>query len=114
MVGWVALAHHHVLDYFSHAEVSGDLGLSKPDPRFLERVLRVCGVSAAQAIMVGDRLDNDIVPARLLGMKTILVRTGRYAGLQPRYPGEAPDIQIQEVAKLVEAVEHLALGNGCA
>ena len=29
-----------------------------------------------QAVMIGDRIDNDIVPARLLGMYTIWIRQG--------------------------------------
>lgn len=31
---------------------------------------------AEESVMVGDRLDNDIVPAKALGMKTVWVKNG--------------------------------------
>lgn len=48
-------------------------GFSKPDPhvfRLLTARLRARGVAPAEALMVGDRLDNDIAPARAQGWAT--------------------------------------------
>lgn len=48
-------------------------GFSKPNPhvfRLLSARLRARGVSPAETLMVGDRLDNDIEPARAQGWVT--------------------------------------------
>jgi putative hydrolase of the HAD superfamily len=54
--------------------------------------------------MVGDRIDNDVVPAKLLGMRTILFRTGRHAKQQPRSWNELPDAEVHTVAELEDAI----------
>jgi HAD superfamily hydrolase (TIGR01549 family) len=80
--------------YFSHRQVSGHHGFRKPDMRLF---LAACGdlaVEPARCIMVGDRIDNDIAPARLLGMTTVLFRTGRHIGQQPRSVEEVPDCEV--------------------
>jgi len=48
-------------------------GFSKPDPhvfRILTARLEARGIGPAQTLMVGDRLDNDIEPARTFGWQT--------------------------------------------
>jgi len=48
-------------------------GFSKPDPhvfRILTARLEARGISPAETLMVGDRLDNDIAPARAQGWQT--------------------------------------------
>ena len=36
----------------------------------------MAGCQAENAVMIGDRLDNDIAPAKKLGMKTVWIRQG--------------------------------------
>ncbi|MBL9209670.1 MAG: HAD family hydrolase [Opitutaceae bacterium] len=48
-------------------------GFSKPDPhvfRLLSARLQARGIAAGDTLMVGDRLDNDIAPARAQGWRT--------------------------------------------
>lgn len=48
-------------------------GFSKPDPhgfQILRTRLEDRGISPIETLMVGDRLDNDVTPARLLGFQT--------------------------------------------
>jgi FMN phosphatase YigB (HAD superfamily) len=48
-------------------------GFSKPDPhvfRLLTARVRARGISPAETLMIGDRLDNDIAPARVHGWQT--------------------------------------------
>ena len=52
---------------------SWQLGLSKPDPYFFQVLLSrlaARGIDPGEAIMVGDRADNDMIPAKALGMMT--------------------------------------------
>jgi len=64
-------------------------------------------VKAHECIMVGDRIDNDIVPAKLLGMRAILFRTGRHRDQAPRTWEELPDRQVYDVAGLDLALRTL-------
>jgi len=92
---------------FHYREVSGSHGLFKPDPRLFLRACEGLRVKPEQCIMVGDRIDNDVVPARLLGMRTVLFRTGRHAGQQPRSWDEIPDREVLDVEGLHAALEEL-------
>jgi FMN phosphatase YigB (HAD superfamily) len=71
-----ALAAHDLsLDLFERPLCfwSFEYGFSKPDPhvfRILNARLTACGIHPQQTIMVGDRLDNDIEPAKALGWHT--------------------------------------------
>ena len=52
---------------------SWQLGFSKPDQYFFQALaarLLAMGFDPSDCLMVGDRLDNDILPARSIGMKT--------------------------------------------
>lgn len=98
------LKKYGILDYFTFTDVSEDIGKSKPDPGFFDYILNKLEVRPCEAVMVGDRLDNDIIPARKLGMITILVKTGTYAILEPRNPGEIADRVVRNISELPDAV----------
>ncbi len=100
-----------VLRWFRHREVSGSIGIKKPDERFFRTILDRAGFSPSQAIMIGDRLDNDIIPAKRLGIRTIWFRQGRYAVLESRVPDEVPDATIARLADLPSAIDSIAESN---
>ena len=93
--------------YFSHRQVSEHHGFHKPDVRLFLRACEDLAVEPAECIMVGDRIDNDVVPARLLGMRTVLFRAGRHAKQQPRSWDEIPDAEVQDVTNLEAAIVRL-------
>lgn len=62
--------------YFDVVASSAEAGCAKPDPRIFTLALEKAGCDLSDAVMVGDRLDNDIIPAKKLGMKTVWVRQG--------------------------------------
>jgi putative hydrolase of the HAD superfamily len=98
---------HGIGRYFHHREVSGRHGLRKPDVRLFLRACDDLGISPVECIMVGDRIDNDVVPAKLLEMRTVLFRTGRHRTQQPRSWEERPDVEVYDVAGLECAIELL-------
>ena len=67
------------LDRFAVVVLSEEAGISKPDPALFRAAMARAGVAPEHALMVGDRLDNDIAPASALGMATALVRWPRRA-----------------------------------
>jgi HAD superfamily hydrolase (TIGR01509 family) len=62
-------------------------GVAKPSPAFFDRVAGAAGVPAPRVAYVGDRLDNDVIPARAAGMFTVLVRRGPWGHLHAQRPG---------------------------
>lgn len=62
--------------YFRVIVGSGDVGVAKPDPEIFRYALCQAHCDAGDAVMVGDRLDNDIIPAQQLSMGTVWVRQG--------------------------------------
>ena len=96
--------------FFSHREVSATHGYRKPDVRLFLRACEALGVEPAGCVMVGDRIDNDIAPAGLLGMRSVLVRTGRHIGQQPRTWEEVAEAEVWDVTELRAALLRLIDG----
>jgi HAD superfamily hydrolase (TIGR01549 family) len=101
------LARAGIGDLFEYQGLSGLTGFSKPDPRAFLTAAAALGVAAADCIMVGDRIDNDIAPAKALGMATILLRGGRHRRQRPRTPEEEPDVVVTDVLELDIAIDVL-------
>ena len=96
------LRDYRVDRYFSIIGVSEAVGYAKPDLRFFQYILDEAGCRNHEVMMVGDRIDNDIVPARTLGMHTAWVRVGLY-GLERPEPVsdiETPDLTVGSLGEL--------------
>lgn len=65
-----------LLRYIDVVAASAELGCAKPDIKIFNAALAMAGCSPQDAAMVGDRPDNDIFPAKKLGMTTVWVRQG--------------------------------------
>lgn len=55
---------------------SADWGAEKPAPAFFAAVVKASGLAPAEIAYVGDRLDNDILPARAAGLRTVFLKRG--------------------------------------
>ena len=77
-------------------------GVSKPDPRFFEKVIAAVPVPADRIAYVGDRVDNDMKPAKAAGLRTIYLRRGPWGFIWAGHPGLAAtaDWQIASLAEL--------------
>ena len=99
-----------IADAFSVVVSSAEAGLTKPDPRIFARALSLAGCAASDATMVGDRLDNDIGPARAIGLRGIRVLQGFARKQVPRTETERPDETIASIGELsVDVVEALLI-----
>lgn len=89
------------------------LGAVEPRWERLERAglaalfVRDRGVPPTECIMVGDRIDADIAPAKAAGMATIQFRSGRWRRQRPRSAAETPDSVVTDVAELEAAIAAL-------
>ena len=92
------LAERKLGVYFDLVIGSAEAGVRKPDPAIFRLALDKAGVRASEAAMVGDRIDNDVRPARALGMKTVHVRQGGSGRQRPRSAEETPDATVESIA----------------
>jgi FMN phosphatase YigB (HAD superfamily) len=56
------------LDFIGSSE---KWGVEKPSPEFFGRIVQISGVRAGEIAYVGDRLDNDVLPAKAAGMVSV-------------------------------------------
>jgi HAD superfamily hydrolase (TIGR01509 family) len=80
--------------------VSDDLGLAKPDPRMFAHALHLAGEEPGRTVMVGDRLDYDVRPAREIGMHAVWVLRGEA-------PDDPTEEQLAESDAAVRALDEL-------
>jgi FMN phosphatase YigB (HAD superfamily) len=84
---------------------SDSLGVKKPDPRFFEAIVDLARCDAGELAYVGDRVENDIVPAAAAGLVAIHVRRGPWGRLQPTPPDAT--LGVDDLASLPEALASL-------
>ena len=117
--------------YFQVQAISELVGIRKPDPGIYRWALEKAGCIPQEAVMVGDRVDNDIAPARSIGMWTVLFRIPHEAkGYRPRtdhermyfasqgrasisrinpsIPEETPDETVSDMPGLLSAISRIA------
>lgn len=89
-----------LMKYISAVVSSAEEGVAKPDLEIFRIALSRTGCSADKAVMIGDRLDNDIYPAKQLGMKTIRVLQGFSAYLTPESDEYKADCTVSDLSGL--------------
>ncbi|MEU0571627.1 HAD family hydrolase [Nonomuraea sp. NPDC005983] len=84
-------------------------GVSKPAPEFFARVAAVAGREPGEILYVGDRLDNDVLPAGRAGMRTALLRRGPWGYLHAERPAaKAADVIADDLHALLPALARLS------
>jgi len=96
------LAAHDLLDLLPVRVYSSQTGYRKPHPVIFKTALRAMGVTATNALFVGDKVKNDIVGAQRMGMRAIL----RHRGRPPRNSHRA-DFVIRRLSDLMDLLPHL-------
>ncbi len=79
--------------------------VSKPDPVFFTRVAESTGLALARIAYVGDRLDNDVLPAKAVGMFAVCLTRGPWAEVHAGRPAiAAADAVIDSLVELPAAL----------
>ena len=89
--------------------LSAAVGLAKPDPRFFRLALDAWMLPPGRVAYVGDRPDNDVAPARALGLTAVRVRRGPHAEQAIRTQAEGADIEVRDLS---EAARRLVAWRG--
>lgn len=92
---------------FDAIVISGEMGVGKPEREVFEAVLGRLGVGAAGAVMVGNSVARDVVGARGVGMRAVLLRV---PGAEE--PGDAePEGVARSLLEVLELVERMDGGG---
>lgn len=80
---------------------SADWGASKPSPVFFDRVVDEAGVGAGKLLYVGDRVDNDVLPAHRAGMRTAFLMRGPCGHIHAHWDGVMiADLRVESLDEL--------------
>ena len=90
-----------LLKYIDLVIASAEEGVAKPDLRMFQIALDRANCKPEKALMVGDRIDNDIVPANKIGMKTIWIKQGFGKYCEPKTEIEQPDYTVESLNELI-------------
>lgn len=86
-----------IAEYFDLVISSTEEGIEKPNSEIFNIALERANCSPENAVMVGDRMDNDIAPAKEIGMKTVWVKQG-FAAYQQN--SDIPDYTLQALEEI--------------
>ena len=85
--------------------MSAEMQLFKPDPAFYARALELIGSPPpASVAYVGDRVENDVVPATDAGMRAVWIRRGPWGVVQELPDGFRPALVVDTLAELAERI----------
>jgi FMN phosphatase YigB (HAD superfamily) len=89
--------------------ISEDWGVAKPAPEFFARVIDELGLPAAEIAYVGDRVDNDVMPAADAGMLPVHLASGPWGVVQATWPEAArAAIRARDLTEVAAALLALA------
>jgi HAD superfamily hydrolase (TIGR01549 family) len=76
-------------------------GVEKPSPEFFTRVATELDVTPGEIAYVGDRVDNDVLPARAAGMRTVFLRRGPWGYVHASWPeADRADLRLDSLSDL--------------
>lgn len=89
---------------------SPDLVVGKPEPGLFEAAARLGGVPPSEAVVIGDSIQADVLAAKRIGARTILMLTGvtDAAQLEAAPPDRRPDAVARDAAELREILDRWA------
>ena len=94
-----------LLEHIDLVVASAEEGVAKPAPAIFRIALERAGCEPGEAAMIGDRLDNDVAPAKAVGMRTIWLPQGPAAWHSVRRAAECPDRRVKSLQELLEVLQ---------
>lgn len=77
--------------------------VEKPDAGFFARIVEEAGAPAEEIVYVGDRVDNDVIPAIAAGLHAVRIRRGAHAVVESP-PGSVTIGSLDELPEVLEGV----------
>jgi FMN phosphatase YigB (HAD superfamily) len=86
--------------------MSDEMGVAKPAAAFFARALELMGSPPATDVAyVGDRMDNDVLPAMAARMRAVWLRRGPWGVIQEPPPGSRPALTVASLDELVARID---------
>ncbi len=92
-------------------DTSESLGIEKPNPEFMIKAAQILGVHPEEVLYVGDRADNDLVPAQAVGMLTAHIRRGPWALILEHPAIEKATFRIESLSELPQLIAEYNLSS---
>ncbi len=100
------LARHHLLEYFDVLTFSDEVLLAKPSDEIFLMTINSLDTIPHATIHVGDHVNNDVVGANRIGMKSIWIR-GFYEPDDPDDPDSQADVAVDDLSAVSGAVREI-------
>jgi len=85
--------------------MSEGMGVAKPDRAFYAHALELMGSpDPASVAYVGDRVDNDVLPAADAGLRSVWIRRGPWGVIQRLPPDVRPALVVDSLDELAERI----------
>ncbi len=104
---WEKLIRLGLQHFFDTVVISEEIGREKPDQEMFQIAIKKMHCNKEETMMVGDRIDKDILGANKAGMITVQIMKGKYKGNKPKKPEEMPDYIISDLGEILKVLEKL-------
>ena len=98
-------------DLIDLTTISDEIGVRKPNPKLFEFCLKKFNIKGSETIYIGDRLEKDIIPAKLCNIHSILIhRGGKYDTYKTgnKFPeGIKPDYEISNLNEIFNIIDEI-------
>ncbi|MHA1525855.1 MAG: TIGR02253 family HAD-type hydrolase [Promethearchaeota archaeon] len=98
-------------DLIDLTTISDEIGVRKPNPKLFEFCLKKFNIEGTETIYIGDRLEKDIIPARLNNIHSIYIhRGGKYDIYKTgeKFPeGIKPDYEISNLNEIFDIIDEI-------
>lgn len=98
---WDKLIRLGIALYFEDIFISEDIKVRK-STKFFEKLLLKLKAKPQECLMVGDRIDSDVLYPKKLGIKTIRLKSGKQASLRSK-----ADLEIKNFYELTNAIKKI-------
>jgi FMN hydrolase / 5-amino-6-(5-phospho-D-ribitylamino)uracil phosphatase len=91
--------------------MSAEMGAAKPSREFFERALELIGSPPASSVAyVGDRVDNDVLPSIVAGMRAVWIKRGPWGYIERLPEGVQPALVVGSLTELAERIDEAWAG----
>lgn len=95
----IGLGIHHLFDVVATSE---ELGYKKPQKKIFLFAIEKLGFTPGECVMVGNRLDTDVLGGNQAGMLTVRLKKGKYGRKMPETDEETPDFEMDDFMEIID------------
>jgi putative hydrolase of the HAD superfamily len=97
----------NLYNLFKFIVFPSELNSTKPDERLFLDLMKKANVTAAESVVIGDRLDTDIYPANKVGITTIRITDSIFNLQSPECACEIPTYSVAKLKATIEIIDRI-------